>query len=401
MKQQNSKPQKRPAAKKSSNTGRKSKPCNRCGFNNVLNARKCAECASTKFAPLWVHAKRPINRQVAVEVTSTNPAYGDVQQRLTLSKWWPGGASTFHIPNLAQWSEIENIINGELAPYLNWKEKDEIIEVVREKQAKGKDTSTDLQQLVSDHPEFLKQVVAAIKPERLTREDTEGLVTVMTQLSEALSGLDAGFRETFVSVVSKLPRQGKRALEELEELLSGWSLHQITYVTQQVKHRLETIELFRKQIEDPRTYEIRGDNSIHRILEKAMWLIDERYWLMHSNRQVRTSIGQALSKKDKKRYGDKRPDFVCGTIGDRLIIIEIKRPAHKLGVEDLNQLEQYSVLAEDYLKYTAFEGYLVGSARNADLMRYVKRRRGVQVLSYSELVDRSEERYREYLKTKN
>ena len=66
-------------------------------------------------------------------------------------------------------------------------------------------------------------------------------------------------------------------MEDLDLLLKGWSLQTITNVAQQVKSRLETIELFEKQIQDKRTFELKGDNSIHRILERAMWIVDERY----------------------------------------------------------------------------------------------------------------------------
>lgn len=378
---------------------RKSKICNRCGAEAPLNASTCRKCGSARFAPKWVFAKRPINRQVSVEVTETSEKFGDIQRRITLAKWWPGGRANFHIPNVGQWNEIEKVINGDLGPFIGWKAKASLVESIAEKKkTEGKADKGTLKTLVTQHPDFLRDAVQALDVSKLSKSDTAELVRVMQELTNAMQGLDEGFKAAFLNVVKKLPAQGKRALEELEALLNDWSLRQVTTVTQQVRSRLETIELFKERITDPKTYEIRGDNSIHRILENAMWLVDERYWLMHSNRQLLTSIGDALVKKDAKKYGKQRPDFVCGTVGERLIILEIKRPDHKLDVDDLNQLETYSVLAEDYLKFNAFEGYLVGSKRDADLMRYVKRRRNLDVWAYSELVDRTEQRYREFLK---
>ena len=56
-----------------------------------------------------------------------------------------------------------------------------------------------------------------------------------------------------------------------------------------------------------------------------------------------------------------RPDFVCGSVDNRLIIMELKRPSHKLVVDDLQQLETYLMVADDYSeKFTSFEAYLVG-----------------------------------------
>lgn len=397
---------KKKSAKKSKTrkrSGRRTKKvCNRCGQENALNASSCADCGCDKFAPAWVLAKRPINRQVGVEVTTTNPDYGEVQKRITLSKWWPGGSASFHIPNAGQWGQIESIINDELGPFLGWKTKQQLIQQVQEKQKAGRRTKQDLRQLVSEYPDFLKQVVASIDAAKLGKQDMDSLVAVMGQLADAASNANAGFRQAFLSVVRKLPEQGQRALEDLELLLQGWSLQQVTSIAQQVQSRIETIELFKKQIKDPRTYEIRGDNSIHRILERAMWLIDERYWLLQSNATLRTFIGDEMASADKKKYGKKRPDFACGMYGEKLIIVELKRPSHELDVDDLNQLETYITVAEQYTStsFRSYEAYLVGNKKSQDLTRRLKHRSSnFKVRTYTDLVADTEHRYKEFLQT--
>jgi hypothetical protein len=57
------------------------------------------------------------------------------------------------------------------------------------------------------------------------------------------------------------------------------------------------IGLFEKLVLDDKTYELKGDRSIHRVLAGAMWLVDERNWLMSSNRTLRTLIGRAIQKE--------------------------------------------------------------------------------------------------------
>jgi len=376
------------------------KICNKCGAENVKIATVCEQCGSVRFAPGWVVAKRPINRQVGVEITTTNPSYGEVEKRITLSKWWPGGSSSFHIPNIAQWQAIESIINNELGPYIGWKTKSEILTAIKEKKKNARAVNRDVKELVREYPDFLKQVVSAIDTTKLGKEDMDGLISVMGQLADAVSDANMGFRKAFLSVVSKLPKQGQRALEDLELLLEGWSLQQITSVAQQVQSRIDTIELFKKQIKDKRTYEIYGDKSIHRILECAMWLIDERYWLLQSNSTLRTFIGNEMAKKDKKKYGKKRPDFVCGTIGEKLIIVELKRPAHELKIEDLNQLETYLTIAEQYKNFRAYEAYLIGNKKSSDLERRLKHRSNkFKVWTYTDLIADTENRYRDFLTT--
>ena len=383
---------------------RKRKICNSCGAENALKVSVCGECGKQKFAPEWVLAKRPINRQTSVEITAPNPKFGDHDPRLTLSKWWPGGRATFHILNTAHWEKIQEIVNEDLVPILGWKSKQDIISDIKAnrsgaKPVGGKTGVVNYEELVKEHPDFLKKLVAAVDPEKLSRQDFKNVLEILGEISDALTNANASFRESFLGIVKELPKQKQRALEDLELLLGNWSLQVVTNVAQQVRSRIETINLFEQQVENPKTFEILGDNSIHRILERAMWIVDERYWLLQSNRTLRKFIGEEMSKRDNKRYGKKRPDFVCGTVGQKLIILELKRPSHVLSVDDLNQLETYIVLAEDYKNFSSCEGYLIGAKEDKELRRYLRRRSGFKVLHYADIVESTRERYGEFLST--
>lgn len=387
-------------ARKKGAPRRKHKICNGCGAENPLNATRCRSCGKSKFAPAWVMAKCTVNRQVSVEITAPNPKFGDGGPRITLSKWWPGGGATFHIPNAAQWEKITGIVNDELGPVLGWKTSRELVGAIEAKSGEKSPAEGDgYRDLIEAHPGILKKLVGAIDPARLSSQDFDRVVETLGDISDAMTNANAGFHEAFTSVVRKLPQQKQRALEDLALLLEGWSLQVVTNVAQQVKARMETVALFEQQVEDEKTFEITGDHSIHRILERAMWMIDERYWLMQSNRTLRTYIGDAMSGRDKKRYGKKRPDFVCGTVGNKLIILELKRPSHSLTVDDLNQLEAYTVVAEDYKNFSSYEGYLVGAKEDEELKRYLKRRSGFKVLHYADIVGSTRERYREFLES--
>lgn len=374
------------------------KVCSNCGSQNPLSARKCRSCHKGRFEPQWVRAQRSINKQVSVQITSSNPQFGDVQDRITLRKWWPGGNATFHIPNADQWRKVETIINSDLGPILGWESVKGLVQSATRKDATRSETRESLTKLATEYPSFLKDLASAVDPSKLSRKDFDRVVETFGSISDAFSNANAGFREAFLSVVKKLPLQKQRALEDLDLLLQGWSLNVITNVAQQVRSRLETITLFEKQIQDVRTFEIYGDNSIHRILERAMWLVDEHYWLLHSNKTLRHSIGEEMEKRDRKRYGGKRPDFVCGTVGEKLVLLELKRPSHTLNVDDLNQLETYLTIAEKYSSFRTSRAYLVGMRMEDELKRRLKYRSGFDVLFYSDIINATQQRYREYLK---
>jgi hypothetical protein len=385
--------------KKSKRKKPKVKVCDSCGYENEAKATKCIGCGKQRFAPEWVLAKRPINRQVSVDVTLSNPQYGTQHKRITLSKWWPGDKANFHLPNPQQWMEIRQYVE-ELYPVVGWKIPKTQVEQVKQRLKTGKSIDASLQELVNQYPDLLTKLGKALDPKNIAKRDVPDLVNALVQQADLLSKGTAGFRESYVAVLKKLPIQPKKAFEQLENLLENWSLQQITSVAQTIKSRIETLELFRTQIKNERTFEIRGDNSIHRILENAMWMIDERYFLLKSNKSLREFIGEEMSKRDKNRYGKKRPDFVCGSVGERLIIIELKRPSKVLNIEDLNQLETYLTVVESYAtKYRSHEAYLIGNKQDDDLIKRSKYRSSIfRILTYTDLIDATETRYQEYLK---
>jgi hypothetical protein len=82
------------------------------------------------------------------------------------------------------------------------------------------------------------------------------------------------------------------------------------------------------------------------------------------------------------------------------VILELKRPAHDLGVADLNQLETYIAIAEKHFKFSTFSAYLVGKSASADLKQRLKYRSDrFSILYYSNLLDDTKKRYQEFLKT--
>jgi ribosomal protein L40E len=390
------------AKKKKSGSKKKAvefKVCSKCSTENPISAKSCKSCDKSRFEPDWVKAHRPLNRQFSVQITASNPQFGDVEERITLNKWWPGGRATFHLPKVGQWEKVVEIINGDLGPKLGWKTAATLVDSATKKGVASKSGKKDIAKLAKDHPDFLKELIAAINPDKFSKQDFSNVVETLGQISDVLTNANAGFREAYLAIVKKLPKQKQRALEDLALLLEGWSLNVVTNVAQQVQARLETIDLFENQIGNARTFEILGDNSIHRILERAMWLISEEYWLLHSNKTLRVQIGDEMSKKDKKRYGKKRPDFVCGTVGNRLIILELKRPGHKLDIEDLNQLETYLAVAKKYYTASSCRGYLIGSSIDDELERRLEFRKGSEILFYANVIDSTKKRYHEFLKT--
>lgn len=378
------------------NDNKKYKLCQKCVSENSIEVEKCS-CGSIKFAPQYVRRIAKVNRQFSVQITEIAEEHRNKDKpykRLTLYKWWPGAHSSVHINNQEEWNKIREIIEKDLGPFLGWETKKEILGSLEQENYDEK-----AKNLAVSHPEFINKIIKNIDFSKTDEKDISKISEAIEALLIALNNADESFINAAKKLIEQLPKQGKRAIEDLSELLKQWTLRQITDISSEVKHRIDTIDFFNKAVLDEKTYEIRGNGSIHRILENAMWIIDERYWLLHSNETLRTIVGEEVAKKNKS-LKNKRPDFVCGTIGNKMIIVEIKRPSHDLTIKDLEQLETYMLVIEQNSseKYL-FEGYLVGKKISSDLEKRLKFRGSqFRVKTYSDLIDDVKKRYTEYYK---
>jgi hypothetical protein len=376
----------------------KYKICQSCNKECSLETVTCT-CGSLKFAPEYIKKIAKLSRYFSVQVTEVGEQYrtpNKPDKRVTLYKWWPGNKSSININTKEEWDKIRNIIDNDLGPYLGWKTKKEILQTISE----TKDIAKSVDDLSKNYPDFVNKLIQGINFDKVSEDELPKVQAAINSLLSALENADASFVAATKRIIDELPKQGKRAIEDLADLLKQWTLRQITAISSEVKHRIETINIFEKAILDDKTYEIRGDGSVHRILENAMWIIDERYWLLHSNQTLRTIVGDKILEKNKK-LKSKRPDFVCGTIGNKTILVELKRPAHELTSSDYEQLETYMMIIEEHSgKSQNFEGYLIGKKVSDDLQKRMRLRGSnlIKVKTFSDLIDDVRSRYTQYLK---
>lgn len=372
--------------------------CQRCGHENEPRARKCAKCEGKRFAPPFVKRLRPVTRNFFVQLTAPLSEAPNPPDRVTLYKWWQGGRTNVHINTSEQWEKIKQIIDVDLAPFLGWRTKQRVTSELAGLARDTKRAQKKVVALAQGNPSIITGILRGIDFAKIAPADHEKLGDALTELAAIYTNASEGMRKSIQAIVKKLPDEGEQAVRELSGLMESLTLGQITAVTGEVQRRMDLLRMFKERALDDRTYEIRGDGSIHRLLEQAMWIVDERYWLMHSNQALRTVVGQEMAKEDKT-FEKKRPDFVCGTVDKKLIIIELKRPSHALTVDDLNQLERYIVIAQEYEEVSGFEALLVGKKIGTDLARVLKvRSRSFKAITFSHLVDATEHRYENYLK---
>ena len=197
------------------------------------------------------------------------------------------------------------------------------------------------------HPKIAKDLFSAIDINGFPEDDSHFYLQYLKLFSEKIAPAEDRVKTSLLKVFSKLSSQSSKGLDELSELMNDWSLVQITNLMYVLKTRLGIIELLESAIHNEKTYELKGDNSIHAIMEQSMWLIDEKYWIARSNKSMKDFIIDKCTKAIKKK-SRLRPDFACTTFDNKLLLVEIKKPSISLSKKELDQIEQYVIIADEF-----------------------------------------------------
>ncbi|MGB8220599.1 MAG: hypothetical protein WCE46_09485 [Methanoregula sp.] len=248
---------------------------------------------------------------------------------------------------------------------------------------------------INDNPEIIKELIKFCS----TRGDIRYLSELLKILGENIVSSNERLRVAFKEVIQKISKEDVEGMQDLSDLMRQWNLFQIASISSVVKSRLETIHTFEQMIHDEKTYEIDTPNSIHRVLEKSMWLIDENYFLVHSNRSLHAFIGDEMRKRHKE-FEKKRFDFAVVDADNKLLILEIKRPSIELGQEEIDQLETYLRITKQYKakSYRSVEGFLIGNKISSEANEIMEYRKGIKIMTYDDLLEDCRKRYDAYLK---
>jgi ribosomal protein L40E len=254
---------------------RKPKPlvCNKCGALNRAGATACASCGSVRFAPNWVQHLRRVNSAFAVQVCEPHPASESKDPVLTLYKSFPT-PKTFNIPSAAQWDAVRRIVETDLAPYLGWRTPAQTTKAAKQAAKYEKQTDAEFAALAEKDPKAIANIIRALRFADLSPEELPQLSEAIADIAETLVGLDARRRRAIQQIVKKLPEQGAKALNQLADLMEDLTVGQIAAVATEVQRRANLLNLFKERCLAETTYEIRGEGSIHRLLERAMWIVD-------------------------------------------------------------------------------------------------------------------------------
>lgn len=286
-----------------------------------------------------------------------------------------------------------------LAGKLKWQELPPLLKDLEEQLKKQEAINPEVLRIVRQYPRASISMLKAFdeiyhgKPDI---EDVPVIIEFMNTAIKSLSVMQEGMIGHYLDLVGRLSEEKTpEGVKNLLRLLEEYTLPQIASVASIITDRLQKLNIFEVQIQNENAYEIKGKNSIHSQLANALWLLDDSYWLLHSNEPLANFLNKKYPTSENEKL---RPDFICANNKADLVIVELKRPSHEINTDDIVQLQNYLVAVDEYGKYTDKRGFIIGKSISDHNRKLIdSTTKNIEFKSYVQLVDDCRRRYQEYL----
>ncbi|MCK6443321.1 ATP-binding protein [Elstera cyanobacteriorum] len=194
------------------------------------------------------------------------------------------------------------------------------------------------------------------------------------QVAGILAKLEASSSQ--YSLLAKLHALRPGELDQLDSILSDWSVATAKLALDEIQNRLKLIQELHNKLRDERADEVR---ELQPLIERSLWVFGPEF------ESIEFTSNRGMSEVIRKLLGGSalgslnRPDFVIlpdGSVGlfarpafddhhevigvDHLVVVELKRPGIPIGMEQKNQAWKYVVelqthgLIDDSTRVTCF-----------------------------------------------
>lgn len=198
--------------------------------------------------------------------------------------------------------------------------------------------------------------------------------------------LDSFEHDEYWSVIQAIENARQSDVARFAEALSDFGLLDMAVVAEQGRGRLAVLDALDDLIARPETVE----KDLHSVIERNLWLFDDRFTLMSSNKTLGKVLETWLDDESRRRRGKKRPDLLlCDSIHGGQLLVEFKEPRHAITRDDETQATKY----RDDLRrqFSKIEVVVVGAGRAASVDSNTTMP-GMTVLSYAELLSAARSR---------
>ena len=290
-----------------------------------------------------------------------------------------------------------NLNHPKFIAYKDWIEN-KLIEISRDlekeqaderkrKFLQNKTVQSALKKLPKEIQEKIKKLIEEVIPKLNELSQTDA-VTIMDLLIKAMESNE------LVGILRKLEEADITDIQRLAHILETWGIYEITSTAEHIRYRLSVIDKFEEVIGNINSLEYK---DIHKLMENNLWLLDDNYTLYASNKSLKSFLKNKVAKEFKEHEKD-RPDIIVKTLLDKVLIIELKRPSHRIVSTDFAQVSKYkTIITSNKPNAKLIECYLIGSEFDEAVRNPEYEKIGIYLKSYSEIIQEAKERYKEIL----
>ncbi len=207
------------------------------------------------------------------------------------------------------------------------------------------------------------------------------------------------------------------SFDSLSVLFDKTRVAELASYSQIVAERVAIIKELREVVDA-----VSPERNLQDLVSKAPWIIEPTWTVLTANQTLRT-FAQSFESHWNSQHGEeltisighagKRPDFTALEVGSRLRVVELKRPGHKFGGEDMLRLQNYIDALREYFDQHATireafphgwqidlvvdEITLTDTFHKVAFNQYIEHRNVVQ-LTWNDFISRAERANEEFLK---
>jgi len=188
-------------------------------------------------------------------------------------------------------------------------------------------------------------------------------------------------RPDYQKLLQHLNTATENEISTIASALNEFGLSEISHIAKHAKGRLEVLD----QLEMLSKNNYTSEATMHKSIENNLWILGPNYTLFSSNKTLKKQIEEHLSKKYEGTSPNSRPDLILNeNLNGEFLIIEFKRPAHALNLEDYLQAISYRHMLGKQLNST-ISILIIGGSR-APSFPIENREHGVITMIYREII---------------
>ena len=200
---------------------------------------------------------------------------------------------------------------------------------------------------------------------------------------------------TLKELLESILQSNDKDIEKLSDMITEWGVREVSNITDIVTQQIKIIKKLSKLIDDSKTLE----KDIHKIFEHNIWLLSENYKLWASNNQLKKILDNNIDERYKNKE-NLRPDIICRTNDNKVVIIEFKRPNEKITLEHLAQVMRYkTIIKKSMPNLKDVTTYLIGKEYEQEIIDNKEDQSQAKnfVYSFSEVLAQAEKRFKTIL----